>query len=97
MTSKPKPSTHNNTKDLLDERNSTHGSFIDNARVSQALKEVFRNEEGWQELDTIHREAIDHICGKFGRIMAGQPTFNDHWDDIAGYAQLPKKFDHGRT
>jgi len=93
--SKPKPNTKETTKELLDERNSTHGSFIVNGRVSQKLKEVFRNEPGWEVLDTIHREAVDHICGKFGRIMAGQPTFDDHWDDIAGYAQLPKKFKHG--
>lgn len=84
------------TDELLDERNSTHGSFVVNGRVSQTLKEVFRNEPGWAQLDTVHREAIDHICGKFGRIMAGQPTFDDHWDDIAGYAQLPKKFNHGQ-
>lgn len=94
--SKPKPNTHKETMSLLNERDSTHGSFIVNGRVSQALKEVFRSESGWENLDIIHREAIDHICGKFGRIMSGQPTFDDHWDDIAGYAQLPKKFKHGK-
>lgn len=94
--SKPKPNKNETTVALLDERNNTHGSFIVNGRVSQSLKEVFRNEPGWEFLDIIHREAIDHICGKFGRIMAGQPSFDDHWDDIAGYAQLPKKFNHGK-
>lgn len=94
--SKPKPNTHAETKDLLHERNSTHGSFTVNGRVSQKLKEIFRNEPGWNNLDIIHKEAIDHICGKFGRIMSGQPTFDDHWDDISGYAQLPKKFKHGK-
>lgn len=94
--SKPKPNTNKDTVSLLSERDSTHGSFIVNGRVSQSLKEVFRSEPGWEQLDIIHREAIDHICGKFGRIMAGQPTFDDHWDDIAGYAQLPKKFNHGK-
>ena len=84
------------TEKLLDTRQKTHGSFIVNSRVSQSLKNVFRNEPGYEELDTIHKEAIDHICGKFGRIMAGQPTFDDHWDDISGYAQLPKKFNHGK-
>ena len=85
-----------NTTELLQTRNETHGSFIVNGRVSQALKEVFRSELSWNNLDIVHKEAIDHICGKFGRIMAGQPTFDDHWDDIAGYAQLPKKFNHGK-
>lgn len=94
--SNPKPNTKATPQELLAERDATHGSFIVNGRVSQSLKEVFRNEPGWEELDIIHREAIDHICGKFGRIMAGQPTYDDHWDDIAGYAQLPKKFNHGK-
>jgi len=84
------------TQDLLNERNKTHGSFIVNGRVSQGLKDVIRKEPGYAILDIVHREALDHIFGKIGRIMAGQPEFDDHWDDIAGYAQLPKKFKHGK-
>lgn len=85
------------TEQLLNERDKTHGSFIVNSRVSQSLKDVIRKEEGYQELNLIHREALDHMFGKIGRIMAGQPEFDDHWDDIAGYAQLPKKFHHGKS
>ena len=84
------------TNELLDERNKTHGSFIVNSRVSQALKDVIRKEPTYESLGIIHREAFDHMFGKIGRIMAGQFTFDDHWDDLAGYAQLPKKFNHGR-
>lgn len=93
--SKPKPNKNATTVALLDERNSTHGSFIVNSRVSQGLKDVVRKEPGYKYLDLIHREALDHMFGKIGRIMAGQPSYDDHWDDIAGYAQLPKKFNHG--
>ncbi len=96
MSSKPKPSTHNNTKDLLDERNSTHGSFIDNARVSQALKEVVRSEENWNKLHDIHKESIEYIFGKISRILAGDPTFEDAWQDCSGYSLLPIKFNHGK-
>ena len=92
----PKPNKNAKTEDLLSERDSTHGSFIVNSRVSQSLKEIVRKEPGYEQLDLIHREALDHMFGKIGRIMAGQPTYDDHWDDIAGYAQLPKKFNHGR-
>jgi hypothetical protein len=94
--SDPKPNKNKTTKALLNERDSTHGSFIVNSRVSQGLKDVIRQEPGYQQLDLIHREALDHMFGKIGRIMAGQPTYDDHWDDIAGYAQLPKKFNHGK-
>lgn len=83
-------------EELLAERDSTHGSFIVNSRVGQSLKEVLHIEPGWEHLPDIHKEALDFICSKIGRIMAGQYDFNDHWDDIAGYAQLPKKFNHGK-
>lgn len=94
--SKPKPNKNATTEQLLDERNATHGSFIVNSRVSQGLKRVVRNEPGYEMLDDIHKEALDHMFGKIGRIMAGQPTFDDHWDDLGGYAGLPKKFKHGK-
>lgn len=84
-----------NTDELLDERNQTHGSFIVNSRVSQGLKDVVRNEPGYSKLKPIHREALDHIFGKIGRILAGQAGYNDHWDDISGYGKLPVKFSHG--
>lgn len=84
-----------NTNELLSDRNETHGSFVVNSRVSQGLKDVVRNEPGYANLKPIHREALDHIFGKIGRIMAGQPNFDDHWDDISGYGKLPVKFKHG--
>lgn len=93
--SKPKPNTNATTEALLNERNATHGSFVVNSRVSQGLKAVVRQEPLYAQLDNVHKEALDHIFGKIGRILAGQPEFNDHWDDIAGYAGLPKKFNHG--
>lgn len=93
--SKPKPNTNVTTEGLLNERNATHGSFVVNSRVSQGLKAVVRLEPVYEQLDNVHKEALDHIFGKIGRILAGQPEFDDHWDDISGYALLPKKFNHG--
>lgn len=72
---------------LLVERESTHGSFEDNARISQALKLLFTN-EGTAELSDIHHEALDMIALKLSRILSGQPNFKDHWLDISGYALL---------
>jgi hypothetical protein len=84
------------TTQLLNERGSTHGAFTDNARVSQALKKVLQSEANWNKLHDIHKEALEYICGKISRILAGDPTFQDNYDDISGYAQLPKKFNHGK-
>ncbi len=76
------------TESILAERKTTHGSFHDNARVSQGIKRFLRDESGWTSLTEIQREAVDMICCKLSRIMSGQGSFQDHWDDIAGYAKL---------
>ena len=75
-----------NTEDILKERGTTHGDFTDNARVSQVLKTILHCENA--DLTPIEREAIDMICHKLARIVCGNPHFQDHWDDIAGYAKL---------
>jgi hypothetical protein len=36
-------------------------------------------------------EALEMIAHKIGRIIAGDPDFDDHWDDIAGYAKIANK------
>ncbi len=70
----------------LAERKKTHGDFSDHARITQNLKEAVRGE--CDRLLPIHREAIDMILHKIGRICAGDPNVHDHWDDIAGYAKI---------
>lgn len=34
------------------------------------------------------QEALEMICTKISRICHGNALHKDHWDDIAGYAQL---------
>lgn len=84
------------TEEILNTRNETHGSFMDNARISQELKAVLRTSPNWDKMHDIHREALEYICGKMGRITSGQYDFDDSYEDIAGYALLPKKFNHGK-
>lgn len=79
-----------NTTALLSERQTTHGDFTDNARNGQMLREAFRSSPRWQDMPAIHREALDQIAGKLSRILSGQSTYMDHWNDIAGYAELAK-------
>lgn len=76
------------TEALLAERGKTHGSFAVNATVAQDLKNTLRCCSNYATLTLVQREALDFICSKIGRIMSGQPNFQDHWDDIAGYSQL---------
>lgn len=73
----------------LSQRQKTHGEFSDHARIAQELKGCLIPVRG--ELQDTHREALDMICHKIARILAGDTNEPDHWHDIAGYATLVEK------
>lgn len=73
---------------LLATRETTHGSFRDNADVSQALKAMFRSASGWGKLTSVEKEAMDMIALKFSRVLSGRSLETQHWEDVVGYAQL---------
>src|SRR5260370_19859458 len=77
------------TKALLTDRHSTHGSFEDNAKISQGLKEWMRNSPGWRNITDVEREAMDMIALKFSRVLSGKSLEKQHWEDICGDGQLP--------
>lgn len=78
-----------NITDILKERNKTHGDFVLNAIISQELKTIIKTHSIYTLGFTDQmKEALDVICGKIARIISGDPTFIDHWRDIAGYATL---------
>lgn len=79
----------NNSTDLLiAERGSRYGKFKDGAAIMQELKFVMREVDGWHHLTPSQKEALDMIQHKIGRILNGDPTYDDSWKDIAGYATL---------
>lgn len=73
---------------LLSERGKTHGLYSEHACITQRLKTIVRGVEGWYRLNDSQREALEMVAHKVGRILAGDPNFEDHWADIAGYSQL---------
>lgn len=77
-----------NLGDILQERGKRYGPFIGHAIITQALKDVMRNTENWAILHADQREALEMIAHKIGRILNGDPNYDDSWDDIAGYAKL---------
>jgi len=79
------------TAALLTERNKTHGAFSNNALISQQIKRMIHCSPGWTGLCDEHKEALDMISMKLSRILSGHAEYEDHWDDIAGYAMLAKK------
>ena len=79
-----------NINEILAERGKTHGDFKDHAETAQRLKSTLREQSKDWQIDFSHtqQEALEMICHKIARIVAGNPNFVDHWRDIAGYATL---------
>lgn len=76
------------TEALITERGSRYGKFKDGADIMQSLKDIMRDVDGWNNLTASQKEALDMIQHKIGRILNGDPTYDDSWKDIAGYATL---------
>lgn len=78
--------------DLVKERKSTHGSWAINSKAAQDLKAVVHASANYPIMPPQQREALDMICTKIGRIVSGNPLEVDHWNDLAGYAQLVAEY-----
>lgn len=77
-----------NTKEILAERQKTHGDFRTQAAIARCLKSSMHGWGNWHQLKAYQKEALDMIQHKIARILNGNADFKDHWDDIAGYATL---------
>ena len=73
---------------LVTERGNRYGKFADGAKIMRSLKAVMHNTDGWSRLTDSQREALDMIQHKIGRILNGDPAYDDNWKDIAGYSKL---------
>lgn len=72
----------------LEERGKRYGNFKDHANITQEIKCVMRHQGNWHKLNDSQTEALEMIAHKIGRILNGDPNYDDNWRDIAGYAQL---------
>lgn len=75
---------------VLSERGKRYGKFTGHAAVTQDLKLVIHTHlrQRSKVLALDQQEALDMICHKIGRIINGDPDYDDSWVDIAGYAKL---------
>ena len=78
--------------DVLTARNGVHGDFDDDASTSQDLKRIIRAGTNWALLPAVHREALEQMMTKVGRILAGDFNHVDHWQDLQGYPRLVEKW-----
>jgi hypothetical protein len=72
----------------LQERGERYGEFSQHAEISQYLKHVMVHTRSWEKLAPYQREALEMIQHKVARILNGDPTYDDSWRDISGYATL---------
>lgn len=66
-------------------RGATHGDFFAMSATIQALKDTMHVSHNWSMLHSGHKEALELIATKIGRILTGDPGHLDHWQDGAGY------------
>jgi hypothetical protein len=76
------------TEEILAARGKTHGRFENFSSMCQALKSTMQISNNWDVLPDTHKEALEMICHKMARVLEGNFSHKDHWDDIAGYATL---------
>ena len=72
----------------INKRGERYGKFNEGADIMQSLKNVMRETDGWERLTASQREALEMIQHKIGRVLNGDPTYDDNWRDICGYSQL---------
>lgn len=82
------PSPEHSLSGTLQERGARYGTFGENSRIAQDLKDVVRQSTNWESMASDQREAIDMILSKISRLTTGNPDYLDNWHDIGGYSQL---------
>lgn len=85
---KPPAYITDTTRSLIAERGERYGKFAEGAAIMQQLKQVTHCTPGWSRLSDGQKEALDMITHKIGRMLNGDPNYDDNWKDIAGYATL---------
>lgn len=71
---------------VLSARRDKYGPFINNATISQGLKEILHNSSNWEAMPPDMKEALHMIVHKISRIVEGDFEYDDSWIDISGYS-----------
>jgi hypothetical protein len=68
----------------LQQRQQTHGDYPTTADYYEQLCYAWRSRH---DLPAPVRFALDNYAHKIARILSGDPMFEDHYHDIAGYSE----------
>ena len=78
-------------EDTLKERGGRYGSSTSHAEFAEMINAVYESSTQWNKMKADSKEALRIIANKIGRILNGDPEYDDNWRDIAGYATLVLK------
>jgi hypothetical protein len=84
----PTPEPQGQLANILAERGKRYGKFADHAKITQDLKDVMHACPKWAALTPSQKEALEMVAHKIGRILNGDPNYDDSWVDVAGYSKL---------
>lgn len=85
---------------VLAARGQRYGAFLGHAEITQKLKGVMLRGEGLPTetaaqvrsrvamMAPDQLECLEMICHKVGRVLNGDPHYEDSWRDVAGYSTL---------
>ena len=72
----------------LEQRGNRYGEFKGHARITQNIKRAMADSPNWADLSDDKKEALEMVAHKVGRILNGDPEYDDSWHDIGGYTRL---------
>lgn len=74
--------------ETLAERGARYGTFVTHAQYAEDMNLIFQRSPNWETMNADCKESLRIIANKIGRILNGDPEYDDNWRDIAGYATL---------
>lgn len=77
-----------NIENTLKERGNRYGEFKEHARITQNIKRAMCDSPNWETLSDDKKESLEMVAHKIGRILNGDPEYDDSWVDIEGYTRL---------
>ncbi len=79
------------SEELVDSRSALYGTFCGRAELTVGLLEHLQAHEKWAAIPNWGKWALTMLVEKIGRIVEGDPKYDDNWKDIGGYAELARR------
>ncbi|AJD82806.1 hypothetical protein [Achromobacter xylosoxidans] len=79
------------SEELVDSRVALYGTFCGRAELTVDLLERMQKHPKWVAIPPWGKWALTMLVEKIGRIIEGDPKYDDNWKDIGGYAELARR------